>query len=66
MKLLEFIRFDVVMTMINLVFFFFFLKSTIYYMRHDDSLCLQEELCIEYQYPNLFYAVTQYKGLLRN
>ena len=38
--------------------YFFFFKSTIYYMEHDGSLCLQEELCMEYQYPNLFYAVT--------
>ena len=44
----------------------FFFKSTIYYMGHDGSPCLQEELCMEYQYPNLFYAVTQHKELLRN
>jgi len=44
----------------------FFFKSIIYYMEHNNSPCLQEELCTEYQYPNLFYAVTQHKGLLRN
>ena len=37
---------------VGLMFFFF--KSTIYYMGCDGSLCLQEELCMEYQYPNLF------------
>ena len=26
----------------------FFFKSTIYYIGHDGSPCLQEELCIEY------------------
>ena len=34
--------------------FFIFFMSTIYYMERDGSLCLQEELCMEYQYPNLF------------
>jgi len=48
------------------LFFIFLFKSTIYYTGHDGSLCLQKELCMEYQYSNLFYAVTQYKGLLRN
>ena len=47
-------------------FFFFFFKSTIYYMGCDGSPCLQEELCMEYQYSNLFYVVTQHKGLLKN
>ena len=35
-------------------FFFFFFKSTNYYMGRDGSPCLQEELCMEDQYPNLF------------
>ena len=43
-----------------------FFKLTIYYMGYNGSLCLQEELSMEYQYSNLFYTVTQYKGLLRN
>ena len=43
-----------------------FFKSTIYYIGHNSSLCLQKELYIEYQYSNLFYAVTQHKELLRN
>ena len=32
----------------------FFFKSTIYYMGHNSSPCLQKGLCMEYQYPNLF------------
>ena len=41
--------------------YFFFFKSTIYYMRCDGSLCLQEELCMEYQYPNLFMQLPNTK-----
>ena len=40
-------------TFVNLVAIFFF-KSIIYYIGRDGSPCLQEELCIEDQYPNLF------------
>ena len=40
---------------------FFFFKSTIYYMGRDGSLCLQEELCMEYQYPNLFMQLPNTK-----
>jgi len=32
----------------------FFFKSTIYYTGHNGSPYLQEELYMEYQYPNLF------------
>jgi len=41
------------MLSIRLTYCFFFFKSTIYYMEHDGSLCLQEELYMKYQYPNL-------------
>ena len=40
----------------NVYFLFLFLflfQSTIYYTGRDGSPCLQEELCMEYQYPNL-------------
>jgi len=35
---------------------FVFFKSTIYYTGCNGSSCLQEELCMEYQYPNLLYS----------
>ena len=48
-----------VMCHVTMVIFFF--KSTIYYTGHDGSLCLQEELCMEYQYPNLFMQLPNTK-----
>jgi len=39
----------------------FFFKSTIYYTGCNSSSCLQEELCIEYQYPNLFMQLPNTK-----
>jgi len=45
-------------TIISTFDFFFFFKSTIYYMGCNGSPCLQKELCMEYQYPNLFYTIT--------
>ena len=46
----------------EMAWYFFFLKSTIYYTRHDDSLCLQKELYMEYQYPNLFMQLPNTKN----
>ena len=42
-------------------FFLFFFKSTIYYTGYNGSPCLQEELCMEYQYPNLFMQLPNTK-----
>jgi len=39
----------------------FFFKSTIYYTGHNGSPCLQEELCMEYQYSNLFMQLPNTK-----
>ena len=40
----------------------FFLKSTIYYMGHNGSPYLQEELYIKYQYLNLFIQLPNTKN----
>jgi len=47
--------------MIALSWYAFFFKSTIYYMGRDGSPCLQEELYMEYQYPNLFMQLPNTK-----
>jgi len=39
-----------------------FFKSTIYYTECDGSPCLQEELCMEYQYSNLFIQLLNTKN----
>ena len=44
-----------------LLYFILFFKSTIYYIGGDGSPCLQEELYIEYQYPNLFMQLPNTK-----
>ena len=36
------------------IYIYIYFKLTIYYTGRDDSPCLQEELCMEYQYSNLF------------
>ena len=41
-------------TIIIIIIIIIIFKSTIYYTGRDGSPCLQEELCMEYQYPNLF------------
>ena len=38
-----------------------FFKSTIYYTGYDGNLCLQEELCMEYQYSNLLMQLPNTK-----
>ena len=40
---------------------FFFFKLAIHYIGCDSSLCLQEELYMEYQYPNLFIQLSNIK-----
>ena len=39
-----------------------FWRIFIYYIKHDGSLCLQEELCMKYQYPNLFMQLPNTKN----
>ena len=50
------------LNLLEFLILFFLLMSTIYYMEHNSSPCLQKELCMEYQYPNIFIQLPNTKN----
>jgi len=52
---------QIVLLKLGLIYPFLFFKSTIYYMGHNGSPCLQKELCMEYQYSDLFIQLPNIK-----